>query len=193
MRTFCITIFILSSICCFGQENCFENCNNNFEKSTLAFPEKNQAILDGLIGCRAPDFKVQTMSGETLSLSALKGKIVVLNFWFIECAPCIAELPALNMLVETYKGEDVVFIAFARNDSESLNDFRREYDFKYKIVSSVYSPEKKYCMLGGWPTNIVIDKNGIVRKIFTGGYTDERAKTYSYQELKPLIDEYLLK
>ena len=39
----------------------------------------------------------------------LKGKINVINFWFMKCAPCIAEIPALNTLVKKYKGKDINF------------------------------------------------------------------------------------
>lgn len=54
---------ILIAVSLHGQGNCFEKCLENFEKSTLPFPEKNEKILQGLIGCQAPNFNVKTIKG----------------------------------------------------------------------------------------------------------------------------------
>lgn len=127
----------------------------------------------------------------TLKLNELKGKIVVINFWFTTCAPCVAEMPALNKLKEDYKTKDVVFIAFGRDDTQTIKDFLKSTDFNYHLVSSDFDLTKDYCLIGGWPTNMVLDKNGIVRQIFTGGRTDEKAKTEAYDLMQPTIERYL--
>ena len=49
-------------------------------------------------------FKVKTIGGKRLTLAELQGKVVVINFWFIGCAPCISEMPALNKLVDSKLG-----------------------------------------------------------------------------------------
>ncbi len=51
---------------------------------------------------------------------------MVLNFWFIGCAPCRVEMPGLNQLVSEFKGKDVVFIAFATDAAEDLQTFLKE-------------------------------------------------------------------
>jgi peroxiredoxin len=183
--------FILTTVSLQGQDSCLEKCMDDFEKSTLLFPEKNEVILEGLIGCKAPNFNVKTIKGETLKLSELKGKVVVINFWFETCAPCIAEMPALNRLKEDYKAKDVVFIAFSRDDTQSIKDFLKSRNFNYHLVSSVYDLTKDYCLIGGWPTNMVLDKNGVLRQIFSGGRTDEKAKTEAYDKIQPTIEKYL--
>ncbi|MFN8312164.1 MAG: TlpA disulfide reductase family protein [Cyclobacteriaceae bacterium] len=183
--------FLLITVGLRGQDNCFEKCFDNYKKSTLPFPANSDSVLKGLIGCKAPNFTVKTIQGETFRLSELKGKVVVINFWFITCAPCVAEMPALNKLKEDYKAKDVVFIAFGRDDTQSINDFLRSRDFNYNLVSSDYDLTKDYCLFGGWPTNMVLDKNGILRQIFTGGRTDEKAKTEAYNKIRPTIEKYL--
>jgi len=55
------------------------------------------------------------MNEKTYSLSSLKGKIFVINFWFLECKPCVIEIPELNKIVEKHKSEEVLFLAFAMN------------------------------------------------------------------------------
>lgn len=193
MKRVLIIICLLYSFTANGQDTCFGNCLENLEHSTLPVPERNNQILQGLVGCRAPNFIVKTIDGETLTLEQLQGKVVVINFWFESCAPCIAELPALNRLWEEYKSKDVVFIAFGRDDSESIKDFLKRRDFHYLQVSSDYDITQEYCILAGWPTNMVLDKEGILRKIFSGGYLDERAKIEAYNQMQPIVEEYLNK
>ena len=199
-RIVSLLIFIFYANCLSAQDNCFENCNGRLKYSSVSPPgerkaifERNEKISAELIGCKAPDFSVETLDGERITLADLKGKIVVLNFWFIECAPCIAEMPALNKLAEEYQDSDVVFVAFGRDAKESLVMFGRKHVFKYKVVASDFEFAKKYCIVSGWPTNMVLDKDGVLRKIFSGGFLDDRASTHAYREIKPVIEEYLLK
>lgn len=176
----------------YAQDNCFGKCLENFENSTVPVPEKNMQILQGLVGCKAPGFKVKSIEGVELSLAQLKGKVIVINFWFEGCAPCIAELPALNRLKEEYESRDVVFIAFGRDNTLSIKDFLKTRTFNYHIVSADFELSKDFCViLGGWPTNMVLDKNGILRQIFSSGHVDEKANAYAYDKMKPIIDQYL--
>ena len=59
----------------------------------------------------APAFSLTSLEGEKFELAALRGKVVVLNFWFTGCAPCVAEFGELNSLVHKFKNKGVVFIA----------------------------------------------------------------------------------
>jgi peroxiredoxin len=186
-----LVIFSYFQISSLGQSNCFEDCWKNAEYSKLPHPERNFEILKHLVGCKAPDFSVTTIDNEILSLNKLKGKVVVINFWFTSCSPCIAEMPGLNKLVYDYKNTNVSFISFARNDSETLKRFLKTTNFDYKVVSSEFNLEKKYCMMAGWPTNIVIDKEGIVQLIFSGAETDDTAPQIIYDKIKPVIDSSL--
>jgi peroxiredoxin len=193
MKTLCLTfVLLLDASFLPAQDNCFEKCHENLKNSSLESPEANHAVFDALVGCKAPEFNVQSLRGETLRLSEMKGKVVVLNFWFATCSPCVAEMPALNNLVKDYTDKEVVFIAFGRNDREDIESFLLKHPFHYHIVASDQAFAEYYCLLSGWPTNMVIDKYGTVRQLFAGGFVDERAKTHAYNEMKPVIDKYLL-
>ncbi len=164
----------------FGQRNCFENCKANFDKADslkldsnvkMDFSkamEVNNKIINGLIGCKILDFNVKTIDGKTLSTSELKGKVIVLNFWFATCSPCVAEMPVLNKLVTEYKDSNVVFIAFSTDDSLAIKKFLQSKEFNYEIVSSTYDMKDKFCIIGGYPTNMVFDVNGILKQIYCG-------------------------
>jgi peroxiredoxin len=176
---------------CFGK--CLEHLSQPLQgqENLKARFEKSDQILNALVGCKAPDFDVITLAGENLKLSDLKGKIVVINFWFEGCAPCITELPALNKLADAYDEKDVVFIAFGRDSESEINTFLSSKKFNYKMVSGKYDISMEYCVISGWPMNLVLDKKGIVRYIKAGGTTDETAKTYAFDKMKPVIDKYL--
>lgn len=196
MKVFFYILCLLTlSVDGLGQDTCFD-CVAKFEKARkqtlIGSADASQRVLASIVGCKAPEFDVRTILGEALKLSSLKGKVVVLNFWFIECAPCITELPALNRLVDEYKNEDVVFIAFGRDDPKSIAGFLKKKEFKYKIVpSNIKFATDQYCIIAGWPTSMVIDKNGVVRLAFSGGYMDERALTHAYEKIRPVVEKYL--
>jgi len=162
------------------------------ENSGVEFPKRNKMIQESLLGCEIPDFRATTIAGEPISLTLLNEKIIVINFWYTSCAPCVAEMPALNKLVEVFKDSDVVFIAFARDNESELASFLAKRSFDFKIVASSNDIAESYCAgIFGWPMSIVVDRQGIVRKIVSGGYVDERAETYIYEELYPVIKKYL--
>ena len=121
----------------------------------------------------------------------LKGKIIVINFWFIGCHPCIAELPALNKLVKEYQGTGVVFLAFTW---ETVASIRKDFLSKYKLDFTIL-PEANELISkvsgSGYPTTYILDKKGIIKEAWNGGSTDETAKTEAYLKAKPIIDELL--
>lgn len=120
-----------------------------------------------LIGAQAVDFVLEDMKGKKHILSELKGKVVVLNFWFIECKPCVMEMPELNDLVTEFKGKEVIFLAIAVNKKEQLKKFLKTTDFSYKVLPNGQSVSDSYGVKG-FPTNLIIDKNGIVQYVSTG-------------------------
>lgn len=84
-------------------------------------------------GRSMPDFTVETLNGEQVSLESLHGTNVVINWWAIDCAPCIAEMPGLNTLVRQYGDrDDIVFLAIAWNTKEELKHFFGQHDFAYR-------------------------------------------------------------
>src|SRR5690606_17037169 len=83
------------------------------------------------------DSKIENVSflnlnGKEINLEAYKGKIVVLNWWNTRCAPCIKEMPGLNMLVKSYsKNNNIVFLAVAHNTVNEVTKFLKKREFNY--------------------------------------------------------------
>lgn len=108
----------------------------------------------------APNFTTKDLAGNTISLEKLKEKVVVMNFWFTHCQPCIEEIPELNTLVEKYKNkEDIVFIAITHDPAPRVIRFLDKHPFQYTIVTDAQDIMDSYIVLS-YPTNIILDKKG---------------------------------
>jgi len=117
-----------------------------------------------ITGRRLDPFREKDMDRVKLSIDELKGKVIVLNFWFVGCPPCRAEIPELNKVVENYKDNpDVVFIAIALDNDYALRNYLKLNPFKYHIIENGgYIAQGKYG-INLYPTNVVVDKHGFVR------------------------------
>jgi peroxiredoxin len=132
----------------------------------------------------APDFDVTTLEEESLKLSDLRGKVIVLNFWFVGCAPCRVEMPGLNTLTDEFKDEDVIFIAFALDNPEALQKFLKEEEFTYQIIPDAGKIVSLYGVKV-FPTHVLINKRGEIEFMLTGGSEDR------HEQLRPLIKNLL--
>jgi len=112
----------------------------------------------------APLFEVTSLKGKTFKLEELKGKYVVLNFWFIHCAPCIKEIPQLNKLVTAYGKRNFVFLAFTLDNKYELEGFLKRKPFTYNIIPKGLPVILKYhdpAVPGvSFPTHVIIDPKG---------------------------------
>lgn len=113
--------------------------------------------------------KLVTLDKKKYNLKDMAGKVVVLNFWFINCSPCRMEIPHLNKMTETYKGrEDVIFLAVALDEAYELKNFLKEMPFNYGIVDGGRYIASQYGITS-YPTHVVLDKEGKVA-FHTSGY-----------------------
>ncbi|WP_158796415.1 TlpA disulfide reductase family protein [Pedobacter sp. L105] len=112
------------------------------------------------MGSMAPVFAGTDINGHPIDLKALKGKMVVLNFWFTSCAPCISEMPEMNDMVAKYKDDNsVFFVAVTYNSPDEVKAFLKRKDFKFNILAGRADIIKEYG-ISGYPTSMVIDKTG---------------------------------
>jgi len=115
-------------------------------------------------GEKALDFIVTDLNGNTIKLSELKGKVVVLNFWFTRCGPCVVEMPKLNELVKEYKNKEVVFLALTFNKKGVVENFIYNTAFNYTLAANANDVITMYG-IQSYPTSIIINKKGeIVHK-----------------------------
>jgi peroxiredoxin len=118
----------------------------------------------------APTLFATTLDGKNIEASDLKGKVVVLNMWFIGCPNCVQEIKLLNALVDEYNdNKDVVFLAPTINGPKELAPFLKKNPFKYQVV-----PNAMNIILGKFGT---MDKNGQLTSPFPMHFVVDRAGT----------------
>ncbi len=116
-----------------------------------------------------------TSGGNTFSNKLFKGKIVLINFWFEGCHPCIAEMEALGELQERLKdNKDFLFISFTWDNSEAIKRVKEKYGITFPGVETTDEECHKLNFGNGYPTNIIVDKTGTIKYLHSGGSTDKK-------------------
>jgi cytochrome oxidase Cu insertion factor (SCO1/SenC/PrrC family) len=109
----------------------------------------------------APAFALTDINGQNYSLADLRGKVVVLNFWFIGCAVCHQEMPALKQLAADYRANpDVVFISLARENADRLRRYvANKGDFGFAVLPLPPVLAQEFGITG-YPTTAVLGRDG---------------------------------
>ncbi len=108
----------------------------------------------------AADFAVKTLDGRTIRSADLKGKVIVLNFWFIGCPVCRAIKPKLNELQSKFAGnENVVFLAMTADPAGAVRKYLEKEPFGYIQAADAKASLDGF-VFSGFPKNIVISKTG---------------------------------
>lgn len=124
-------------------------------------------------GKQLPAFALLGLDGSLVRSEGLKGKPVLLNFWFENCAPCIEEIPSLNALQQRF-GERVHFVAVTFNSAATVTKFLSAHPWGYRQLVDA-RPYIKQIDIKFYPKSLILDKNGVVQQIVTGGFRDMEA------------------
>jgi thiol-disulfide isomerase/thioredoxin len=112
------------------------------------------------LGQPSPEFRTVDYRGKVFDSEQLRGKVLVLNFWFVGCGPCEMERASLNQLHAKYQRDTtVVFLSFVRSRREVVAEFLVAAPFSYPIMTLDAALQAKF-KPHGYPTNLVIDKRG---------------------------------
>ena len=136
-------------------------------------PREKQAAPLSLLDTdtTAPNWTLYDSNGKKVSLSQLKGKVVVLDFYFIGCSGCMASINPLNAIYEKYKDKELIIASLTERDSKkAVLDFQKRYKIKYTDYIDAADVVKSYHVTA-FPTFYFIDKEGKIGNVFVG-YTD---------------------
>ncbi len=125
-------------------------------------------------GDQAPDFTVTMISGETVSLESLKGKVVMLNFWATWCPPCQKELKRVQTdVIDHFAGRDFVFLPISRGEEkETVVKFLEENGYTFPVGLDLDQSIYKLYASNYIPRNFIINRHGVVVEA-TVGYEPE--------------------
>jgi peroxiredoxin len=127
-------------------------------------------------GAMAPEIGLKDMSGRGVSLTSLKGKVVLIDFWASWCAPCREELPVLEALYKKYRDRGFEVVAVNQDQSaDNVRKFMTTTPLSFRVVhdrggsvAGRYAPSKM-------PSSFIVDRKGIVRHVHAGFRSSERA------------------
>jgi len=124
---------------------------------------------------QAPEFTLEDLNGNKISLSDLKGKVIFLNFWATWCPPCRDEIPHFIEVYKEYKdqGMEIIGISVDRADAKSVIKFAEKYKINYPVAMYTLDIIKDYRPGNAIPVTIIIGPNGKIRHKKVG-YTEKK-------------------
>jgi peroxiredoxin len=137
-------------------------------------------------GFSAPDFTLDLLEGGEVTLSDLRGQVVMVNLWASWCPPCRAEMPAIEEVYQDYKnqGLEVLAVNTTYQDSEvEAAAFIQEYGLSFPIPMDRTGSVSNRYQLRGLPSTYFVDRKGIIRSVVVGGPMNEALIRSKVQEL----------
>ena len=123
------------------------------------------------IGKMAPDFTLNGLAGQEVSLSDLRGKPVLLNFWASWCGPCRLEMPFLQEIYDKWTGQELVLLAVnLQENPEGVREFVEGADFSFPVLLTTGNEIPLAYNIRGIPATFFIDADGVIRDIKVGAF-----------------------
>ena len=117
----------------------------------------------------ARDIALKGLDGKEIKISALKGKVVLLDFWATWCPPCRAEIPHFKELYDAYKSQGLEIVGLSvREKPDAVKAFVKQNGVQYPIGITSGKEEKAYGGIQGIPTTFLIDKKGRIAEKYLG-------------------------
>jgi thiol-disulfide isomerase/thioredoxin len=116
-----------------------------------------------------PDFTLTDLDGRTFTMSSLRGKVVLVNFWATWCGPCRVEIPALVELQKKYRNNLVILgIATDESSADLVGAFAQQNGMNYPIVMATDDVRRAFPGVFALPTTFVVDPEGRTRQKHVG-------------------------
>ena len=126
------------------------------------------------VGNLAPDFQLQNLDGQTVSLSNLRGKPVLINFWATWCGYCIDEMPYIQEIYEEWSDKGLVVLAINKGESSSkVEEFMQSNSLSFVVLLDTKQDVAQRYNITGIPTTFFIDKDGIIQDKVIGAFQNK--------------------
>jgi peroxiredoxin len=134
-----------------------------------ARPSDDKVTQRALVDRPAPAFTVTPISSDKpVSLSDLRGRVVLLEFWATWCEPCDRQIPHLNAWHKQYADKGLAILALSDEEPDQVRKYAKEARLMYPIATDPDDRVRSLYLVSGLPTTILIDKTGVVRYVAIG-------------------------
>ena len=138
------------------------------------------------VGEAAPNFELQNLDGQSISLSSLKGSPVLINFWATWCGPCVSEMPYIQEIHEEWSDKGLIVLAINLGDNASqAEQFLQDHNLSLPVLLDTNKVVAPKYGIRAIPTTFFIDKNGIVRVKIIGAFPSKAAIESRLGEIMP--------
>ena len=180
MRIFFCLLLLLPLTLLHAQqyEKILKKCIDNFQDGLGQFTKERSAaeverrytvLNECMKGQKFPAFSLTTYKGNKYSSTENANKVVLLHFWSTKSPTCVAAIPLLNELFETYKDKDFIILSFSSEELGTLNTFLSKHRVRYNVFGkSKNLINHQFSTVLGYPTNILLNKKGEIAEYKVG-------------------------
>jgi peroxiredoxin len=140
-------------------------------------PSADEVLSRDLVGAPAPAWvDVAALAGAPASLDALRGRVVVLDFWASFCGPCRYMAPELSAMDARYRAQGLTVIGITTDSAEMAATTRERWAMRYGVIVDKNQKTHQTYGISALPTMFVIDRKGVIRHVTVGAGPGEVAK-----------------
>jgi peroxiredoxin len=192
---FIAPMLLLLLSCDNGTAQADSKSNNLSEKIVPQSKVKKDNKNNSKNSILAPDFTLADLKGQKISLSDLRGKVVLLNFWGTWCGPCKREIPDFVSLSKKHKknGLEIIGVTLSSGSPDKIKDFSEKWNINYTLLTDINGNETQSVTarygqatsqpITGIPTTFIIDRDGYIRQRYVG----PRSEEVFYNDLEPYL------
>lgn len=146
--------------------------------ATAAAGPGGTAAAAPLAGSPAPDFLAQTADGRAVSLSGLRGKPVLINFWATWCGPCRIEMPAIEAAYQAHKAEGFTVLAVDADEPlAEVKAYADELKLSFDIVLDPGLTVTSLYRIRAYPSSFFVSRGGVIEVVHLGLMTESQLQS----------------
>lgn len=158
------------------------SCSPGFERAG----SERSATAAPQVGKLAPDFQLPDLNGQVVSLSGLRGKPVLINFWATWCPDCVEEMPYLQQIYDEWTDRGLVLLTIDIGESPAtIKEFMLKYNLTMPVLLDARESVAQRYNITGIPTTFLIDKDGVIRAKIIGAFPSTEAIEKELSKIMP--------
>lgn len=136
-------------------------------------------------GFAAPDFTLETLNGQTITLSGLQGRAVLINFWASWCLPCRKEMPAIQQVYERYRDRNFIVLAVNLQEQDAqVSAFADQLGLTFPILMDRDGSVFDRYQVSALPSTFFVDQAGVIQDVAVGG---PLSRAFIESQVAPLL------